>query len=301
MNSAIVSNKVKTYLILVLIIGFIYAIVYVVLSNLSSSYYMYAAPIAIGISVVTGFLSYFNSHKLVLSISGARVADPATQQRLRRLLEPLCRKADLPMPMLYMQDEASPNAFATGRNVDNAVICVTTGILQKLDDVELQGVLAHELSHIKNRDILLQTVASILVGVAIIIASYWSRSMMWGGARRSNNRDNNGSGALLVVLGLVFALLAPIAGQLLKMALSRNREYLADSTAADMIGDGRPLANALRVIGGSTQRVQRASDATENMYIVNPLTHMSANGQKLGRVFSTHPPIEERVKRLLQY
>ncbi len=293
MGSQIVMNKVKTYTIVAVTMAFVFAILYYVTEYFVG--YKNSVVIAIVFSAVAALSTYFASDKLVLKISGARIADPTTAARMRKLLQPLCDRQDMPMPKLYMQDEASPNAFATGRSKNNSVICVTTGLMQRLDDAELQGVLAHELAHIKNYDMLLQTIVSIMVGAAVMVSSIFTRSMMWGGGRRrSSKEENNGAGAILAIVGIIFMILAPIAGQLLKLALSRNREYLADSTAAEMSGNPLALASALGKIGG-VQSVNRANDATENLYIVNPLYANAATARKL---FSTHPPIQERIARL---
>ena len=166
-----------------------------------------------------------------------------------------------------------------------------------MDEYELEGVLAHELAHIGNRDILLTTIVTVMVGIVVIVSDFFTRSIWWGGFRRSNNNSKDkGAGAIIALVGLVFMVLAPLAGQLMKLALSRNREYLADATAAKYTGSPRGLMNALRKLDSETVGVQRATNATANLYITNPLK--ATNGKKLRSLFSTHPPIESRIRAL---
>ncbi len=296
MSTVIAVNKFKTGLIMMLTVAFVAIVAYAIgqVSNMGRS----ALPLAIAIAVGSSLMSYFASHKIVLSVSGARKAQPNEDRRIRPILTRLCNNAELPVPSVYVTDDPSPNAFATGRNHNNAVVCCTTGLLSAMSDRELEGVLAHELAHIKNYDILLQTIATVVVGIAIILSNFWTRSLFWGGgmsSRRSSKDENNAGQAILVVIGVIFIILAPIAGQLLKMTLSRNREYLADATGAEISGNPNGLADALLRLSNSPGSA-RASNATENLYIVNPLRAKATGG--FGNIFSTHPPIEKRVEAL---
>lgn len=289
---SIFKNRIKTFGIVMGITLFLALIVYYICYI--SGNLQIALPLAIIISVSTSLISYFNCDKMVLSISGARPADKATDASVRDSLERLCVAANLPVPKLYIVQDNAANAFATGRNPKNAVVCVTTGLLAKLDDDEIEGVLAHELAHIGNRDILLSTVVTVMVGIAVIVSDMWYRSMYWTRLRqRENNKNSNGFTA---IISLVLMIVAPIAGQLMKMALSRNREYLADATAVSFTKNPNGLINALKKLGGETESVQRATNATANLYISNPLKYV--NGKKPSRLFSTHPPITDRIEAL---
>lgn len=290
MKGAIFINKIKTGFIVALIFAFLSAIVYFITLGLGLDY-VSAVTVSIALSLLMSFGTYWFSDKMVLKMSGAHQPSAEQLAVLRPIVERLCREAELPMPQIYITDDSAPNAFATGRNPSHAVVCVTAGLMRVLDKDQLEGVIAHEIAHIKNYDILLQTVASIMIGAAMISANMYGRSMMYGSRRRS--RDNN-SGVWALV-GLLFVILAPIAGQLMKMALSRNREYLADATGAALSGKPKALASALLTISQNAIPMQNVSEATEGMYISNPLK--AANGS-VKNLFSTHPPIEERVRRL---
>lgn len=295
MFEAIGKNKFKTAVIVTLILVFLFVVVYYIAVALGMDP-TFAATLAISISVVTSIGSYWYSDKIVLSMSGARPATEEQDRMLRNILEGLIVAAGLPMPKLYVINDPAPNAFATGRNPQNAVVCVTTGLLDTMDYYQLEGVLAHELAHIKNYDILLQTVASVMIGAAIMLSNIWSRSLFWGRRSSRDNNNNNGANAILMLVGLIFVILAPIAGQLMKMALSRNREYLADATAIEFTRNPEGLATALEKLGGINRPMQRASNATEGLYICNPLK--AVDGKSVANLFSTHPPIEKRVEAI---
>lgn len=295
MFEAIGKNKFKTAVIVTLILVFLFVVVYYIAVALGMDP-TFAATLAIGLSMVTSIGSYWYSDKIVLSMSGARPATEEQDKMLRNILEGLIVAAGLPMPKLYVINDPAPNAFATGRNPQNAVVCVTTGLLDTMDYYQLEGVLAHELAHIKNYDILLQTVASVMIGAAIMLSNIWSRSLFWGRRSSRDDNNNNGANAILMIVGLIFVILAPIAGQLMKMALSRNREYLADATAIEFTRNPEGLATALEKLGGINRPMQRASNATEGLYICNPLK--AADGKSMANLFSTHPPIEKRVEAI---
>lgn len=294
MSLSIVSNKIKTMIIVGLVTAFLAFAVYYI--SYVAGYGQYAVLLAAVIACVSSLVSYFSCHKLILSISGARPADDIADAHVKGALSKLCAVANLPMPKVYIIDDPVANAFATGRNPKNAVVCVTTGLLRKMDQYELEGVLAHELAHIGNRDILLSTIVTVMVGIVVIISDFFSRSLWWGGFRRNNDNKNKGAGSVIALVGLVFMILAPLAGQLMKLSLSRNREYLADATAAKYAGSPYGLMNALRKLGSETDGVKRATNATANLYITNPLK--AVNGKRLRTLFSTHPPIEDRIRAL---
>ena len=248
--------------------------------------------IAFFMALVMNFVGYWFSDKIALAMSGAKEISVNEAPEVHQMIERLCLQAGLPKPRVYMIPQDTPNAFATGRNPEHAAVAVTEGILRLLKPEELEGVLAHELSHIKNRDILISSVAAVIAG-AISQLAYMAQ---WGamfGMGRSDDEEGGGGGNMIAVI--LMAIMAPIAAMLIQMAISRSREYVADATGAKIIGAGRPLANALlKLEGYNKQLPMQVNPATAQMYIVNPL---SAEG--LTRLFSTHPPIQERVARLM--
>lgn len=246
--------------------------------------------IAFVMAMVMNFGSYWFSDKIVLSMYGARELSPADAPGLHAMVEDLARNGGIPKPRVMIVPQEQPNAFATGRNPEHGVVCVTEGIMRLLSPEELRGVLAHELGHIKNRDILVQSIAAVLGGAVVMMANM----LQWGaifGFGRSNDEEGGGSG----VLGaLMMAILAPIAASLIQMAISRSREYLADATGARLSGTPLALAGALGKLDDFAHRIpMNANPATENMFIVNPFAGMS-----MASLFSTHPPTEERIRRL---
>jgi len=300
---AVSANKSKTALIVILITLFFAGIMAFILLFLLDLGIMFAG-IAIAVSFLASFGVYWNSDKIVLKLHNARPATPEQDAKVNNILEGLCIAAGVPKPRLYIMEDRALNAFATGRNHKKAVICVTTGLLDNLDYYQLEAVVAHELAHIKNYDILLQTVAGIMIGAAIIAARTASRAMMFGGGR-SSGRGNNGGGAIvlvMMVIGAVFMIAAPIMGHFLKMLLSRNREFLADAKGAEFTRNPEAMASALEVIGKSSIPLAKTSNATESMYIVTPCAEMRAemrnNKKKKASLFSTHPSIEQRVEAL---
>jgi len=250
---------------------------------------------AVGISVFMSFISYWYSDKIVLSISGAKLINHDQAPELYNIVENLCITAGLLVPKIYIINDPSPNAFATGRNQKNAVVAVTTGLLNTLNKTELEGVIAHELSHIGNRDILLQTIVVVLVGAISLISNLFIRGRMFGiGGRRSSNDGEGGQvGAILMLVGLVFIILSPIISTLIQLAISRKREYLADASGVLLTRYPEGLADALEKISKNPTPLKRANSATAHLYIDNPF-----KGKKLINLFSTHPPIQERIKRL---
>ena len=243
-------------------------------------------PIAVVGAIVPAIISYNNCDKIVLSLNGARPATREQDLLLSNLLDNMCIASGLPRPKLYVINDGSPNAFATGRNPENAVICVTTGLLEKLDKYELEGVLAHELSHIKNYDILLSTIVSIFVGFVVILSDYFTR---WS-FRRTRNSDNKNP--IFVIIGILFLILSPIFATLMKLAISRKREFLADASAIEMTRNPDGLISALQKIALDPDVLEAANKSTAHMYISNPLK------DKTSDLFSTHPSTEKRIEAL---
>lgn len=253
--------------------------------------------IAVVFSCISSFVSYWWSDKIVLSMSGARLVDHDNGREIYHLVENLCITAGLPLPKIYVIEDSAPNAFATGRDPEHAAIALTTGILAKLDKAELEGVIAHELSHIGNRDILISTVATVLVGTVILVTDWASRSALWG--RRDNDEDNGGGWIGLIII-ILLSILAPLSAQLLQLAVSRKREFLADSSGALLTRYPEGLARALEKISADPDELEIANRATAHMYIVSPLKG-DDEGKKtswLAKAFMTHPPVEERIARL---
>ncbi len=253
--------------------------------------------LALLIAAASAFFSYWASDKIVLAISRARPVTKEEYPYLYNVVEGLTIAAGIPAPRCYVIDDTAPNAFATGRNPKNSVICVTTGLLQKLNRVELEGVIGHEMSHIKNYDILLQTLTVVMVGMVALLSDWILRGVFWGGGRRrSTGRGKDGSLTLiLVAVGLVLAVLSPIISQLIRLAVSRRREFLADASSAQLTRYPPGLASALRKLAADTEPLEAANKATAHLYIINPLKNVKGVVNKL---FSTHPPVEERIAAL---
>jgi heat shock protein HtpX len=240
--------------------------------------------------------SYYASDKIVLAVSRARPVKKEEYPYLYNVVEGLAIAAGLPKPRCYIINDTAPNAFATGRNPKNSVIVVTTGLLEKLNRAELEGVIAHEMSHIKNYDVLVQTLAVVMVGVVVLLSDWILRSFFWGaGRRRSSDKQGGNAGSILVVVALVLAVLAPLFAQLLKLAVSRKREYLADANGALLTRYPPGLASALKKLSADKEPLEVANKATAHLYIVNPLKDIKG---KMNVLFSTHPPIEKRIEAL---
>ncbi len=248
-----------------------------------------AVVLALGMNV----WSYWNSDKVVIAISGAKPADPAEYPELHRIVENLAITAGLPKPKIYIIVDPSPNAFATGRDAKHSALAVTSGLLGMMDKGELEGVIAHELSHVGNRDILISTVAVVLVGFVALASNFFFRSALFGGG----SREERGN-PILMILSLALIVLAPIFATILQLAISRKREFLADASGALLTRYPEGLASALRKIGAYPNPMRRANNATAHLYISNPFGP-TASRSFLTRLFSTHPPIEERIKALI--
>src|SRR4051812_15789007 len=257
--------------------------------------------IAVIVSGGLAFASYWKSDAVALRVSRAEPADPNTYKRLYNIVEGLCIASGLPMPRIYIIDDAAPNAFATGRNPHHAAIAVTTGLLEKMNRVELEGVLAHELSHIRNYDILISTLAVTMVGAIAIISDISIRMMWWGGGRRrDNDRNDNGVGAILAIFGFLLLILAPIIAQLMQFAVSRRRETLADVSAVQLTRYPPGLISALEKLKDDSTVVHASSRATAHLWIEQPTAQTPEEGKlsRLNRLFDTHPPLEERIELL---
>lgn len=286
-------NKIKSWFIVLLFLAFIAVIVYYICMALDLG--ELSIIIAMIFAIVSTWGSYYYSDKIVLKLNNARPATREEDLKLVNILDSLVISAGLPeKPQLYVIEDAQPNAFATGRNPKHAVICVTTGLLEKLDYYELEGVLAHEMSHIKNYDILLSAVVSVMVGFVVILSDWFTRISFYGGRRgRDGDNDNNGN-AIIMLIGLIFLILAPIFGQLMQLAISRKREFLADATAIEFTRNPAGLISALEKISADPNELKVANKATENMYIANPFR----NKKKSSDLWSTHPSTEARIEAL---
>lgn len=277
------SNTRKTYLLITFFLIFVIATGWVFSEAMQSSALLYVAVI---FSTLMSVGSYWYSDKIVLAMSKAHLVEFETNKELYRLVENLCITAGLPLPKIYIIDDTAPNAFATGRDPEHAVIAVTSGILQKLDRSELEGVIAHELSHIGNRDILLSTVVVVLVGIVALLADYFRHFLWWG----SGDSDNRGSNTAIMIVAILLSLLAPLFATLIQLAISRKREFLADADGALLTRYPEGLASALEKISADQEPLEAANRATAHLYIASPF-----KGSHVSKLFSTHPSVEERV------
>ena len=284
-------NKIESGIIVAIFILVITLIVYYICHALDLG--SFSVIIALTFSIASAWGSYYYSDKIVLSLNHARPATKEEDLKIVNILDALMVTSGLSVkPRLYVTEDPQPNAFATGRNPENAVICVTTGLLEKLDYYELEGVIAHELSHIKNYDILLSSIVTVMVGFVVILSDFFSRVMI-----RSSNDDDNKGNTILMIIGFICLIFAPIFGKLMQLAISRKREYLADATAIEFTRNPDGLISALQKLNDDTSKLQYANKATENMYIVNPFKEKDKS-KKISNLFSTHPPIEDRIEAL---
>ena len=293
MYDQISSNKTRSVLLVVFFFILVVGLGYL-FSNIKG--YSWIFPAAVIVAVVQSIAGFYYSDKIVLAMSHARPATREENAHLVNSIEGLAIAAGIPVPPIYIIDDSAPNAFATGRDPNHAVIVVTTGILEKLNRVELEGVIAHEMSHIKNFDIRLMALVTILAGTIVLVSDWFLRSMWWGGGRRRNN-DSGGGGAILIIVAIAAAILAPIIATIIKFSISRQREFLADASGAMLTRYPDGLASALEKISSDPEPLEAANKATAHMYISNPLNGEDGGGF-LNKLFSTHPPIEERIKRL---
>lgn len=294
---AVAANRVRTVALIAVFTAIVAAIAYVVGEVMAPGTGLLALPFGLAFSGVSAAGSYFAGDKVVLGMSKARELRAGEEPQLRNVVEALAIGSGLPMPKLYLIEDGAPNAFATGRDPKHASIAVTRGLLDKLDRAELEGVLAHELSHIGNHDIRTMLLAAVLAGTIVLFADVLLRWMRFGGARRGrrDREGGGGAGALILVVALVLAVVGPIVARIITLAVSREREFLADASAALLTRYPAGLASALRKIAGDPEPLEVANKATESLYIANPLKDRPAF---LDGLFDTHPPIAERVRRL---
>ncbi len=287
-------NKRKSALVMVLFVVFITSAVYVFARALGTN--LSWVGIALIFAGLSSLGSYYWGDKIILAISGARPATREKDFQFYTVVENLCLAAQLPRPKLYVIEDSAPNAFATGRDPEHAVVCTTRGLLSKLNRSELEGVVAHELSHIKNYDIRLMSIVTVLVGTVSLLADWFLRSVSWGGRGRDRKRKGN-FGPILLMVGIFLGLLSPLIARLIQLAISRRREFLADASAVMLTRYPEGLTRALEKISVDPEPLEVANKATAHLYIVNPL-----KGQKFvgwfADLFNTHPPIKERVKVL---
>ncbi|HFC36268.1 MAG TPA: zinc metalloprotease HtpX [Candidatus Moranbacteria bacterium] len=272
------------FLIFVIGVGYVFA------GAMNNSLILYIAVI---FAILMSFGSYWWSDKIVLKMNNAKEISTENNKEIYRLVENLCITAGLPVPKIYIIEDNAMNAFATGRDPKHAVVCLTTGIVQRLEKSELEGVIAHELSHIGNRDILLSTIIVVLVGFVAVLADLFRNWAFWGGRGSNDNKGGGQFQLILMILAIILSILAPIAAVLMQLAISRKREFLADANGALLTRYPEGLASALEKISGDSEKLKVANRATAHLYIANPF-----KGKKISKLFMTHPPIEERIARL---
>jgi heat shock protein HtpX len=257
-----------------------------------------ATGLALAFGALTGIGTYFSGDKLVLSVSGAKEVDEASAPQLLNVVREMAIAANVPMPKVYIIDDTAPNAFATGRDPAHASVAITTGLLEKLDREELQGVIAHELSHVRNLDIRFSLIVGVMVGAIAILADFFLRFTFWGGmSGRRSSRDSGGNGAaaIIAVLAIVLAILAPIISRFIQLAVNRQREYLADASGVELTRNPYGLERALAKIGADQEVLEVANRGTQHMYFTNPIKKFEARASGL---MDTHPPILDRINRL---
>lgn len=289
-------NKQKTAFI---VGGFIIMITFIlyyicIAFDLSSSF---AITIALVFSIISCFASYYNSDKIILKACKARPATLEEDRKLVHIFEALMISSGLPcQPKLYVVEDAQPNAFATGRNPQNAVICVTTGLLEKLDYYELEGVIAHEMGHIRNYDILLSAIVTVMVGFVVMLSDMFTRICFHGG--RDHDDDDSKGNAIFMIIGLIFLILGPIFAKIMQMAVSRRREFLADATAVEITRNPQGLISALKKLDSDPNELRKVNNATAHMYIVNPFKNNLENKKRKAGLLDTHPSIDDRIQAL---
>jgi heat shock protein HtpX len=293
----IAANKRKTF---VLILGFV---ILLGLVGVAFDYLLQGGAVGLVIVavivIVSSVVSYFNSDKAALAISHAKPADPQQYARLYNLVEGLCIASGLPKPRLYIIEDEAPNAFSTGRNPKHAAIAVTTGLLEKMNRVELEAVLAHELSHIRNYDILVMTLTVTMVGIIALLSDFFLRLTFFGGGRRDNDSGNNPLAIVFLIVGFLLLIFAPIIAYIMQFAVSRKREFLADASGVQLTRYPPGLISALEKLKGDNTVIHSASKATAHLWIEEPLEKETRKGQnRLNHLFDTHPPLDERIRAL---
>ncbi len=294
--SLVASNKQKSMWIIVFFILFVTVVSYVITTAMG--YGLETVGIAMIFAGMSSLITYWNSDSIILVISGAR---PATREEFfdfYTVTENLCLGAQFPKPRLFVIDDTAMNAFATGRDPDHALVCATTGLLSSLKRPELEGVIAHELSHIQNYDIRLMSIVTVLVGMIALLADWFLRMSSWGSSRRSDKNEGGQLQFVMLFLGIFLALISPLIAQLIQLAISRRREFLADASGAAMTKNPSGLAKALAKISQDVEPLEAANKATAHLYISNPLKNTHGGVGWFASLFNTHPPIEERIKAL---
>ena len=283
---------VAVFALLVIVLGYIFGYV--------AGYGLFGLVIAVVIALISALSGYYHGDKMVLAVSKAKEADREQHKQLYNIVEEMCIASGMPMPKVYViHDDDAPNAFATGRDPQHASIAVTTALMNRLNRSELQGVIAHELSHIQDYDIRFMTLIGVLVGTVAMMSDFFLRSLWWGGARgrrRSRSSQGGGAEAILLLVAIALAIIAPFFAVIIQMACSREREYLADASAAKMTRYPEGLASALENISSNPGKLEVSNRATQHLYIVNPIQQLKSKEKT--SLFSTHPPITERIKRL---
>ncbi len=293
--TAIGQNKRRSVLLI-----FLFLLIIIALGYVFSRAYGQPGILAFAVvfSCISAFISYYFSDKITLAMSHAREIDRKGSPDLYRLVENLTITAGLPVPRIYIIEDTAINAFATGRDPQHAVVCVTTGALTRLNKTELEGVIAHELSHVGNYDIRFMTLVVVLVGIITLVADWFVRIGMWGGGRRRSNDSEGGNNQAFAIVGLVLALLSPIIATLIQLAVSRQREFLADASGALLTRYPEGLASALEKIAADKEPLEAANKATAHLYIANPLKNQEGSVGWFANLFNTHPPVADRIKRL---
>jgi len=290
---AVAANRWRTVALISVFTGLLIALGYVVGEVFAPGGGVAMVPAALGLSGVSATASYFAGDKLVLAQSQARELAPGEETQLRNIVDTLSIGLGIPPPRIYLIDDTAPNAFATGRDPKHASIAVTRGLLDKLDRTELEGVIAHELSHVGNHDIRVMLLVTVLVGTIALLSDWMFRSFAFGGGRRG--RDRGGGGGIVLIIAIALAILTPIIATLIQLAVSRQREYLADASGALLTRFPPGLASALRKIAADKEALEVANKATASLYFANPLKDAP---RAMDGLFDTHPPIAERIRRL---
>lgn len=293
----VASNKTRSWFVILGFVSFIVAAAYIMVEGFGYG------PDLIGLALIfaglSSFGSYYFSDKIILTLSGAREATRNEFFDFYTVAENLSLSQKLPLPKLYVIDDSAMNAFATGRDPEHAVVCATTGLLAKMNRREIEGVIAHELSHVKNYDIRLMSLVTVLVGFISLLADWVLRMTYWGGDRRKNDREgDNQLQIILFVVGMLLALLSPLIAQLIKLAISRKREFLADASAVAMTKNPAGMISALEKLGGDHEPLEVANKATAHLYIADPLKNLHGGVGMFANLFATHPPLSERIKAL---
>ena len=295
------ANRRNSLLLALAVVGILgglgFAIGYALTGDLTGS--IVTTAIAAGLGLLMGVGTYFAGDRIVLTASGAKEVDEVSAPQLMNVVREISLAANVPMPKVYMIDDSAPNAFATGRDPEHASIAVTTGLLDKLDREELQGVIAHELAHVRNLDIRFSLIVGVMVGSIALLSDFFLRFSFFGGARRSS-RDRDGGGglqAIMFVVAIVLAVVAPIAARMVQLAVSRQREYLADASSVELTRNPYGLERALAKISGDREVLEVANRATQHLYFTNPIKKFE---ERASGLFSTHPPIVERINRIRQ-